>query len=116
MVSFRGGRGGRLPPLESYVPPLEFALRTPTLHAPPKILNRPLCPLLQKLLYETPTIHGLRCTKRGFVDFQQILHFIDLLLKAVEANLLLLSFIFYLRVPGERSCCAFRFKCKQLRP
>ena len=30
-VSFRGG-GGHLPPLESYVPPLEFALHTPTLH------------------------------------------------------------------------------------
>ena len=35
-------------------PPLEFALHTPTLHGtPPKILNRPLCPLLQKLLDET---------------------------------------------------------------
>ena len=43
-----------MPPLESYVPPLEFALHMPTLHgAPPKILNRLLCPLLQKLLDET---------------------------------------------------------------
>ena len=31
-VSFRGGH---LPPLESYVPPLEFAFHTPTLHGVP---------------------------------------------------------------------------------
>ena len=55
-----GGAGGHLPPLESYVPPLgfcpplDFALHMPTLHGtPPKMLNRPLCPLLQKLLDET---------------------------------------------------------------
>ena len=54
-VSFHlRGVGGHSHPLESYMPPLEFALHTPTLHgAPPKILNRPLCPLLQKLLDET---------------------------------------------------------------
>ena len=49
-----GGRG-HLPPLESYVPPpLELVLHMPTVHgAPPKVLNRPLWPLLQKLLDET---------------------------------------------------------------
>ena len=53
-VSFRrGGRGG-ICPLLNPVPPLEFVLHTPTLHgAPPNILNRPLCPRLQKLLDET---------------------------------------------------------------
>ena len=51
---FIWGGGGHLSPLESYVPPLEFALHTPTLHGTPlKILNRPLFPTLQKLLDET---------------------------------------------------------------
>ena len=53
-----GGGGGICPLLNLMCPPLEFALYTPTLHgAPPKMLNRPLCPLLQKLLDET-----LMCT------------------------------------------------------
>ena len=54
--------GGHLPPLESYVPPLEFALHTPTLHGTPlKILNRPLCPPLAKTSgYETLGVYKLR--------------------------------------------------------
>ena len=52
---FKGGLGGYFPPLESYVPPLEFALHTPTLHdAPPKILNRPLCHLFPLLSFPPP--------------------------------------------------------------
>ena len=59
-VSFR--EGGHFPPLESYVPPLEFELHTPTLHgAPLKILDRPLCPLLQKLLDERTDRYAPSC-------------------------------------------------------
>ena len=53
-----------------------FALHTPTLHgAPPKILNRPLCPLLQKLLDETFVIQCMcMCTQSSICMQWKCMH------------------------------------------
>ena len=104
-VSFGEGRGGgHLPPLESYVPPLEFALHTSTLHgAPPKILNRPLCPLLQKLLDETLLI----------IVMSSVYHFLDRPLLAfsfiVTANNYITLAYIYIYIYTHKFVCLFAY-------